>query len=160
MGIFGRKNKNSSRNKYQNKALTNAQAREIERVGGTNPTGGASTTADTKKAEGSKQTRPETAVDYRARKKAELDAKKRALEAKQKAVTADKKANPPTGPDHSKKNTTKNTSVTSNDKEGQARIAAGNKRAIANRQAKGAAKSGDTYQYKDKNGKMQTVKKP
>jgi len=92
MPIFGRKNKKSGRKKYQNKALTSAQAREIEQVAGTDPTGGASTTADTKLAEGSKQTRTETAADYRARRQAELDAKKRALVTKQKKVTADKAA--------------------------------------------------------------------
>lgn len=62
--------------------------------------------------------------------------------------------------DYSKKTDVSSTPVTSDDKEGQARIAAGNKRAIANRKAKGAAKSGDDYQYEDKNGKMLTFKKP
>ena len=173
MGIFGRKNKKSGGKKYQNKALTNAQAREIERLGGTNPTGGASTTADTKKAEGSKQTRTETAADYRAKKKAELDAAKRAQVAKQKKVTADRTKVAKDKDTEKAMNTykqgeqlgtpkgeAKNTKVTSDDKEGQARVAAGNKRAIANRKAKGAVKSGETYTYIDSKGKKQTVTKP
>jgi hypothetical protein len=158
MPIFGRKNK-GTRKKYQNKALTNAQAREIERVGGSNPTGGASTTADTKKAEGSKQTRNETAADYRAKKKAELDAKKRALVAKQKAVTADKANKKPVAPDHSKKTNKPYKGVTSDDKKSQAKIEAGNKRAIANRTAKGKAKKGDKYKYTKADGSTVMITK-
>lgn len=148
MPVFGRKNKGTKK-KYQNKALTNAQAREIERVGGTNPMGGASITADTKKAEGSKQTRNETAADYRAKKKAELEAAKRAQVAKQKKVTADKAAK---GTGDSPKKTGAYKGVTSDDKESQAKIEAGNKRAIANRKAKGNAKKGDKYKYTKADG--------
>ena len=155
MPIFGRKNK-GTRKKYQNKALTNAQAREIERVAGTNPTGGASTTADTKRAEGSKQTRNETAADYRARKKAEMDAKKRALVAKQKAVTADKEAK---GAGDGPKKTEIYKGVTSDDKKSQANIEAGNKRAIANRKAKAAAKPGEVYKYEKPDGTIVNIKK-
>jgi hypothetical protein len=155
MPIFGRKNK-GTRKKYQNKALTNAQAREIERVGGTNPTGGASITANTKRSEGSKQTRNETAADYRAKKKAELEAAKRAQVAKQKKVTASKAAKG-TGDGPKKKEAYKG--VTSDDKKSQAKIEAGNKRAIANRTAKGKAKKGDKYKYTKADGSTVMITK-
>jgi len=77
-------------NKANKGKINNAQARQVESIAGTNPTGGASTTANTNRFEGSKQNRPETAAMFRAKKKAELDAAKRVQVAKQKKVTKDK----------------------------------------------------------------------
>tara|TARA_R110002072_G_scaffold81483_1_gene186605 strand:- start:60 stop:653 length:594 start_codon:yes stop_codon:yes gene_type:complete len=64
------------------------------------------------------------------------------------------------GPDHSKNTNKPYKGVTNDDKEGQAKIAKGNKRAIANRKAKGAAKSGETYTYIDSKGRETTATKP
>jgi len=101
----------------------------------------------------------ETADVYRARKAQELTDKKKALEAKQKAVTADKANKKPVAPDYSKKTNKPYKGVTSDDKKSQANIEAGNKRAIANRKAKAAAKPGDVYKYEKPDGTIVNIKK-
>ena len=92
MGLRDRIREATAKRKAKaNKGKTNnAQARQIESVAGTNPTGGASMTANTSRSEGYKQNRPETAAMFRAKKKAELDAANRVRVAKQKKVTKDK----------------------------------------------------------------------
>ena len=138
--------------------VNDAQARQVESVAGTNPTGGASTTANTKKSEGSKQKRPETAAMFRAKKKAELDAAKRAQVAKQKSVTADRAKKAASKPVESTKKK-KATSAYSSDTRTPKQIEAGNKRAISNRTNKGKAKVGETFKYTDKYNKTQSVEK-
>ena len=130
----------------------------------------------------------ENAAMFRARKKAELESAKKAQVAKQKKVTADKAKVVKDKDTEKAKNTykqgeqlgtpkstkpkpkkVKNEEMTnraghvvnySENELKSKKIAKGNTRATANRKAKGAVKSGETYTYINSKGKKVTAKKP
>mgnify|MGYP000052928699 CR=1 FL=1 len=102
----------------------------------------------------------ETAAMFRARKAAELKTAKAKQLAKQKKVTLQKEADtykPGKALGTPKK--AKYSGVTSDDKKGQADVAASNNRATFNRTNKTKAKPGDTYKYKKPDGTTITIKK-
>jgi len=74
-----------------------------------------------------------------------------------KKVTADKANKEPVAPDHSKSTTKPYKGVTSDDKKGQAKIAASNERVKKNREAKAAAIKAGKSTYKMVNKAGQTV---
>jgi hypothetical protein len=102
----------------------------------------------------STQKTKETAAEFRARKANELKAKKDELVKKQKKVTADKAAK---GAGDGPEKTEIYKGVTSDDKEGQAKIASSNERIKKNREAKAAAIKAGKSTYKMVNKAGQTV---